>query len=544
MNILGLLRHKVVLFALLGVVLVAFVGGAMPLSAAAVNVPAETPVDADGIKGFVHLQGCLDNRGERCITAGEPGAASQTIVALGRFEGTATVPRKICAYQFRVEVDNGGGFQRLPAYDSPETPADRSMGYRLLGKYAGSMHISDIPPHVFALRGDVKGALKVTLYAKRGNDCSTWSPTGYDGAHLLDGRGTMTLPPGQSNIVEEGETFKLNVQTGEGYWYIDVFDGRGNPRCDLRVSQTGFSLRILGLADDVAEGRKWIDDKGVVHQGPKPPSLGGPVSTPKCEGTTSAWRRTTPFNGQVSFTIPTGAFREGESNLWRFELRNAYTGHGSVVLSTVDKKALAPEPPTIEWNPKEPRVGENLLVTMTARVNPQTSRPIQSFTLDAWYANVDGVRPAEGSTSWISKGVKLTPGTTGNGAYTATYSIPVKEKSVIRLDVRATDTAGRTGASVLSQSDRASCAQTYGTTCMGEGDGTIVVHGANTPAGPQAPSKPSSTVTLLIAVAAAAGMMAAWRFLPAPLPLRVAAIAGLGFAALWAGIRYGGLAAW
>lgn len=466
-----------------------------------------------GVDGRVLLAGGRDGRGESFITAGEPGQRSQTIVATGGMIGTDARGSKVCSYQYRVLINGASKAE----YNSP-----------LYGEAHPSTKVEDVlQTHTFALLGPHTGVLRVELHAQLasaiilGRDygrCGGWTRMGYDEAKLLDGAARMKLSAGQSDIFEEGQQVRLDLQTGEGRWYLNIFDGANQVRCDLKPTVRG--MKPAGLADDVAEGRKVLvqDSRG---QWVGVPKTGAPNAAP-CSSTVY-WDGKS--SGTATFTIPAGAFRPGGQNIWRAVLRNAYTDHAVEQFVAIDKKILAPEPPLVNYTPETPKVGEQVLLTMTSRTNPLSQKAVSSFVVFVWYGNADLV-PTDDCTCWIARNIPVPAVSAGAFGYTGTYPFIVNEPSIIKSRIYAVDADGRVGASSLVASDRAALSTSYGTEVNDNSRTTIVPEGATTPAGPQEPKDTFSTLTILILAAVAlAGAWALWLHAPLAPQIKIGIIA-------------------
>lgn len=152
------------------------------------------------------------------------------------------------------------------------------------------------------------------------------------------------------------------------------------------------------------------------------------------------------FNGDVSYTIPSGSFVAGGNNEWKVVLKNTLFDQAEVVLFVVDSLKKIPGPVTATLDKDQYVEGDTMTVSLVAMANPNGTREIKEFWLDVKYGSTSSVYRVSGFPKTLTA-VKKT-GT--NLTYTATYTFPLENMRPVTLDklyvrAHAIDKDGRAG---------------------------------------------------------------------------------------------------
>lgn len=489
----ALFKNRFVVLAMLALVLLAFVnGGLAAFKPGSIVVDAETEYDAHGAVGHIKLAGKAGQNGERFVTSGDPGHTSETIVAQGSARALPgiTLGFNLCKYQYRVFVNDVEQKQ----YASEEFTSVLSKGNlnrapQPLEAYTFSL-ITDAPPLSGKVRVDLYGYLGTGINRGLGG-CDTWARIAQDGAELRDGSGTVVLTKGQSDIFEEGQKATFDIATGEGHWLLQMYNGVGEPQCGNFGG--GFTpLRANEKASKCLSTLVWDGKK----------------------------------SARAKFEIPSGAFRPDGQNRWRIELRNTLIVQSSDEIITIDQKVKMPEPPKVLVSTNAPKVGDTVIVTLSARSNPLTSSPVDRFEVNAWYGSSDTLPARVNDVNWIARSIPI-KATLSSGTFSAQYSFTKQVASDIQIRGYSVDASGRISGSSLNNEDRQKLIDAGLDNANDDGRETIHTPG-ETPAGIKTPqTSVDSSVGLLALLAAVLLGVVAWRFLPLAPIAKSGVIAGI-----------------
>jgi hypothetical protein len=256
-----------------------------------------------------------------------------------------------------------------------------------------------------------------------------------DACYLASGAGDVQiLSTGHipESPLQEQEQKEMKDSTGKttwGNWYTKyVFEEKQQIQIGVKTGYSGTSLS----QGDAGYGEPWTlaiyNGKGV-----------------------QVW--TIPvadnFNGQKSYTIPTGAFIPGGNNEWKVVLKNTLFDEAEVVLFVVDSLKKVPGPVKVLLDKDRYIEGDTVTLSVSAMANPLSvggTGQITSFWVDVKYGSTS-------STYRVSGFPKLLPAqkkSATNLTYVATYSFPLENLRPVSLDrlyvrAHAIDKDGRAG---------------------------------------------------------------------------------------------------
>lgn len=223
----------------------------------------------------------------------------------------------------------------------------------------------------FYMKGLRIGGLKAecylnVAYRKNGVIGWNWKPTeilvGTDEVYLASGEGEINIL-GTNRIVnhpeESQEQTEGNAETNE--WYTKfVFEEESQIKFEV---DTGFSGTSLDPGD-TGYGAGWTvaiyDSDGKNRQ-----------TWDKIPDDTRGLT--------LTYTVPSGAFKPGEDNVWRVVLKNTLFDQAEVRLFVVDSLEKVPFGTTITMDKTKYKEGDTAYITLKAQANPAGTGEISKF---------------------------------------------------------------------------------------------------------------------------------------------------------------------
>jgi len=325
----------------------------------------------------------------------------------------------ISEYKYKVYIGNVGDWKEVLS-DKVHSSYIRVLQGGTHYKIKGS-HTKQLPCETLSF--DIKGnpfntdviGLRVELWVKSkgaaGNPFEDWKwrLIASDQAYLYCGKSSVKVQ-GTHNTFEIGETVRLRVTTSAG---------------GQTVGETTDKTWLLKLYKP--DGTEYVGN-------------GFPRYLPD-------W-----FDGTVEFKITPDMWNPYGSNTYHIKVYNTLLEKGTFSFDVIDIKAKAPSNVTIQTSCGfSTSVNEEITVTLTAKVNPQTQLPISYFKVWVWYGTHTDLMPPSGSDRWIKREEIISSyqvdSTTYQGKFTFT---PEKGDRWITIAAKAYD-----------KENRASLAMTY-----------------------------------------------------------------------------------
>lgn len=204
-------------------------------------------------------------------------------------------------------------------------------------------------------------------------------------------------------VFEEGKEVKIGVKTGySGSSLSQGDEGYGDPWTLEVYNSAGMSVKQISVADN--------------------------------------------FNGQVSYTIPAGAFIPGGNNEWKVILKNTLFDEAETVLFVVDSLSKVPGITVPSLDKDQYVEGDDVTLTLVAVANPSGTSQISTFWVDVKYGSTSSLYHVSGFPRPLPAVKKA--GTTLT--YTVVYTFPLENLRPVSLDklyvrAHAIDSAGRAG---------------------------------------------------------------------------------------------------
>lgn len=482
--ILAVLRNPIVLAGILVVGAFVVVNTSAGALAPGTIAPAQESYTVRGWEGKVELNGGRANNGADFVASWDREGYSEVVTvtaSVGKVGHQTGGPNP-----FRYKVYIGDAL----VHQSGEFPVQTGTG--------GGPFV--VPSITWSFKGAPGGdkALKVVLegYSPTPSvscpGCRQWAVFAQDGARLLDGGHELALDASTTRFAE-GETATFRLKTGAGGpWKVEVFRGDGTKAC----GPTRGALKVAGFADNVAEQQ--------------------------C----AALRFPGEFDGKISYLVPAGSFRTDGRNEWKLRLTNEVWARHEERVFVIDNSKLAPEVPTVTLSTTEPKVGDQVTVTLKARANGITAAAISRFTVNAWYGTTGGM-PSGGENVILDRHVVTA--TKSGEFYTGTFTISIGKAARVQVEANAIDTFGRPSGSRINAA-QAQELETGGVTDPNtDGETHIDPEGAPDEVGPYPPAKSETNwmTVLMVAAAALALAYAVFRYVPMPVNVKVLLAAGI-----------------
>lgn len=546
---------RLAIVALVVVVVLLFAGVGSTLSIAGqVQAPAEESYKGghgDRYTGTVRLGGAFGSD-ERFTSSWYSDGRSEPFTVTGSL--TVTERMLVHEYEYRVFTKSSAS--------APWVEANRHK-VSLEKRFADNdrdrtMQTAAWPTHIV---GPIVGAVMVELWVNGEVNCpwnhrvpgvgctSDWFRLAQDGATLVSGVAGVTFAVG-SDRYEEGETARVNVRTDGGVWRLTLVDDAGRNVCGPKWQAGAQPLRFFEWGQSTEDGTA---------------GGGGHTTTPSPTECSLVW--TGARAGTVEYTVPRGAFNPSGTNVWKFLLDNEIVNQGSLQTFIVDQHEKAPEVPTTKTTSSDgklvsssdpgargssvPRVAAagRLTYSFESRANPAAGAAgVSHFLVYIWHGDSQ-LMPADGSKDWIANGERVDAQNAGDGKYTGSYSYTPLRQANIQAWAVAVDAQARPSGTAISEPQAKQQAQ--GTAADGEAPNGIenpntnsrtevLVEGASPSGAVDTPrtatADPVSFTVLLLVLVAGVAAFLAWRFLPAPVQVRmgvVAVLAAVTFVIVW-----------
>lgn len=394
---------------ILGALLLVLVVGSGYGTTAALVVPNQESYTHYGVSGVAELKGGRSNLGTDYVASWDREGFSETVTMTGKLTGQAQMAGTAKSIQYRLYAGD------TLVFESPKHAVTAGNPVTL-------------PSHTYAFKGAIGKdvALKLELHAEFTRFGKVESKIlAQDGARLLNGAGELKIV-GQSDRFAEGEKVTLQVTTGNGGpWKVDVYRGTGERACGLNSGKLTASAGtwFSNVRENLQELREAAEAAGC-----------------------ATMRFTGEFDGKLTFTVPTGAFRSDGKNEWKFVLYNEVWKRGEERAFVIDNSKLAPEVPAITITPPEAEVGDTVTIKATSRANAVSKAPVSKYLVRAWYGSSDQM-PAEPENMILDAEI---PATVSGSAFEGSTSIIVRKAAHVQYRVSAVDAAGRPSGTAIN----------------------------------------------------------------------------------------------